>query len=238
MIELGGACIVMALSTTRGLPPMPDFQALAVLRVPGSPRTVAPDPTIGPESSLISPGMLQDHAAPSAASPEHLDPGAPSVEPFGTKGTWRWTIQGAGGFEFDDDSNAFGLVGFGVSYFVVDDVSLDGELNGMFFSQAGDQDPAGLNANLLLRWHFFTRDTWSIYVDGGAGLLVTTDDVPDGASSFNFTPQIGLGASVELNDRTRLMTGVRLHHLSNANTDRNNPGRDSLLGYVGLSIAF
>ena len=34
--------------------------ALAVLRVPGSPRTVAPDPTIGPESSLISPGMLQD----------------------------------------------------------------------------------------------------------------------------------------------------------------------------------
>jgi lipid A 3-O-deacylase len=36
----------------------------------------------------------------------------------------------------------------------------------------------------------------------------------------------------------RLLVGARWHHISNANLYRDNPGRDSLMGYVGLSFPF
>ena len=37
---------------------------------------------------------------------------------------------------------------------------------------------AGLNFTILFRWHFLRRETWSIFMDGGAGFLLTTNDVP------------------------------------------------------------
>ncbi len=154
---------------------------------------------------------------------------------FGQAGKQRWYVQGGVGADFDDD--LFGLVGAGVSHFFFDGHSLSLELNGLAVDQEGN-NAVGLNLALLLRSHWIRGDNWSIYIDGGAGLLTTNNDVPDAGSSFNFTPQIGGGATFAVNDTQRIMTGLRWYHISNANTFEANPGLDAVYGYVGYNFPF
>ncbi|MEL6788317.1 MAG: acyloxyacyl hydrolase, partial [Cyanobacteria bacterium J06607_15] len=86
------------------------------------------------------------------------------------------------------------------------------------------------------RWHFLRRSNFSTFVDAGAGVMGTTSDVPSAGASFNFTPQAGAGVSFKLEDRRRLMLGLRWHHISHADLFGANPGRDSLMGYVGVKF--
>jgi hypothetical protein len=126
---------------------------------------------------------------------------------------------------------------------MIENVSLELELNAVYFDQAGD-NAYGANFNLLARWHFLARDRWSLYVDGGGGVMSTTERVPDRTggidrgSDFNFTPQGGVGLSHRVAENTRMLVGLRWHHISNARTHDENPARDSLLVYAGFSFAF
>jgi hypothetical protein len=170
---------------------------------------------------------------------------------FGEKDSWRWYLSGGYGWEFEATHDEFAIFGGGVSYFMADNLSLNFELNGLYWDQETESgypdshDAWGVNFNLLVRWHFLARETWSLYTDGGAGVMGTTErvpgpdsDEPDGGTYFNFTPQAGIGASFEVAPDTRLLAGVRWHHVSNARTWGNNPGRDSLLIYAMVSIPF
>ena len=157
---------------------------------------------------------------------------------FGTKGQEHWYIQGAFATTLDrqeSDPRRFGLVGVGISKFLFDSHSINLELNTIYFSQPGD-DALGLNLALLMRWHFVRKSNWSLYIDGGAGVMGTTSDVPEAGASFNFTPQVGAGTTIKLNNRQRLMLGLRWHHISHADLFGANPGRDSIMGYVGLKL--
>lgn len=154
---------------------------------------------------------------------------------FAQAGKQRWYVQGGLGADLDDDF--FGLVGAGVSHFFYDGHSVNLELNGLAVDQQGN-NAVGLNLALLLRSHWIRGENWSIYIDGGAGLLATTNDVPDAGSSFNFTPQIGGGATFAVNDTQRIMTGLRWYHISNASLFEANPGLDALYGYVGYNFPF
>ncbi|EDX86445.1 hypothetical protein S7335_4149 [Synechococcus sp. PCC 7335] len=154
---------------------------------------------------------------------------------FVQAGKQRWYVQGGLGADFDDD--LFGLVGAGVSHFFYNGHSINLELNGLAVDQQGN-NAVGLNLALLLRSHWIRGDNWSIYIDGGAGLLTTNNDVPDAGSSFNFTPQIGGGATFAVNDTQRIMTGLRWYHISNASLFDSNPGLDALYGYVGYNFPF
>lgn len=158
---------------------------------------------------------------------------------FGEKGSRRWQVHGAYIIQPDDVQNQASLVGLGVNTFIVNDLSLNAELNGLYVRQRGD-DAIAANFNLLFQWHFYPReaDDWSMYVDIGAGMLIATDRVPRDGSRFNFTPQMGGGLSFDLGNNTRLMTGLRWHHISNANLYADNPGRDSVMAYIGLSFGF
>ena len=159
-------------------------------------------------------------------------------EPFGTKGQKHWYIQGAAATTLDrneSDPRRFGLVGAGISKFLFDRHSINLELNTIYFSQP-DDDALGLNLALLMRWHFVRQTDWSLYIDGGAGVMGTTSDVPSAGASFNFTPQVGGGGTIRLNQRQRLMLGLRWHHISHADLFGANPGRDSIIGYVGLKL--
>ncbi|MEM9275184.1 MAG: acyloxyacyl hydrolase, partial [Cyanobacteria bacterium P01_F01_bin.143] len=158
---------------------------------------------------------------------------------FGTKGAKRWYIQGAAATTLDNnesDPRRFGLVGAGLSKFFINGHSVNLELNGIYFNQP-DDDAVGLNLALIMRWHFVRQQNWSLYIDGGAGIMGTTNDVPTNAASFNFTPQVGGGATIELKDQKRLMLGLRWHHISHADLFENNPGRDSIMGYIGLNFS-
>ena len=155
---------------------------------------------------------------------------------FGTKGQKHWYIQGAAARSVDEnDGTHFGLLGGGASQFFANGHSISAELNSLYFNQNGD-DAAGLNFNLLLRFHFYRRQNWSLFFDGGAGIIGMTNKVPTGGSDFNFTPQVGGGATIRIAEQKRLMLGLRWHHISNADTFDKNPGLDSIMGYVGIIL--
>ncbi|MEO1673203.1 MAG: acyloxyacyl hydrolase, partial [Cyanobacteria bacterium J06631_2] len=187
---------------------------------------------------LRSPNSLQ--AAPVTEIQNETQTDTPVEIPttevkFGTKGQKHWYIQGAGATTLDREEafpQRFGLAGAGLSKFIFEAHSINLELNTIYFSQPGD-DALGLNLALLMRWHFLRRSNFSTFVDAGAGVMGTTSDVPSAGASFNFTPQAGAGVSLKLEGEKRLMLGLRWHHISHADLFGANPGRDSLMGYVG-----
>ena len=160
--------------------------------------------------------------------------------PFGAQGQEHllaWS--GAGfGLESEDATDVPGT--FGYSRFIADDIEFSAELTLWGHFQDGD-DAAGINPGFNLRWHFLNRDTWTLFADAGVGVLASTDDVPDGGTSFNFTPRAGGGATLRITDGgVRLIGGVRWHHISNARIEgeENNPDRDGILVYGGLVFPF
>ncbi len=172
-------------------------------------------------------------AAPSDASRMTAAPAGSTR--FGAAGSWRWQVLGGGGIGTDSISN--GQFGAGVSWFVVDDLSIDVQVNADYFNQSGPSAWGG-DVELLFRWHFLARDTWSLYVDGGCGLMWTSHDVPPDSASFNFLPQAGAGATWEIATDTRLMLGARWFHVSNANTASPNPSYNGVFVYAGVSFGF
>ncbi|MEL6927941.1 MAG: acyloxyacyl hydrolase [Cyanobacteria bacterium J06600_6] len=168
----------------------------------------------------------------------------PAVSPtqsqpaFGTKGQKHWYVQGAIATTLDRNEafpQRFALAGAGLSKFIFEAHSINLELNSIYFSQPSD-DALGLNLALLMRWHFLRKPNWSTFIDAGAGVMGTTSDVPSKGASFNFTPQAGAGFSFQLQSQRRLMLGLRWHHISHADLFGANPGRDSIMGYVGLQF--
>jgi len=161
---------------------------------------------------------------------------------YATAGSWRWAIYTGGAFDIRRDGEQYNLH-FAASYFFRDDLNVSMEVGGLFFNEPSDStDTGGFNFNLLMRWHFIRHDSWTLYADAGAGLLIAGAEIPKNGSEFNFTPQAGLGISYRLNKHKDiwLLTGVRWHHISNASafgSDRN-PGRNSIMAYVGIDFPF
>ncbi|MDP7004894.1 MAG: acyloxyacyl hydrolase [Phycisphaerales bacterium] len=195
-------------------------------------------PTVSLASTTLSfeyqPQVIEDEAADEVTSISNL---TVSPSTWGKKGTWRWDLTGGYGWDVKTSENKLTTYGVEFEYFVEDNLSLDIGLLGIDVDQRG-KNVDGLNFTLQLRWHFATKETWSLFMEGGAGLLRTSDNVPAGGSKFNFTPQAGLGASFDIGNNNRWLIGVRWHHISNANTYDTNPGRDSIMVWTGLSFPF
>ncbi|MHC4810446.1 MAG: acyloxyacyl hydrolase [Planctomycetota bacterium] len=162
----------------------------------------------------------------------------PQVDPrYGEAGSVRLDLRGGYGTDVKDGDQWIGWGSLGLTGFIEDGLAIRGELNAAQISQLEGSEQ-GIGFSLLFEWHFIQRATWSVYLDGGAGVLFTTDDVPATGSNFNFTPQAGLGFTADLHDEMRLVLGVKWHHISNANTFSQNPGRDHVMVYGGLSLPF
>lgn len=154
---------------------------------------------------------------------------------FATQGADRWSLQSA--FATHEAINTLTDLGFGLEFFIFDDLSISTEFNGSYISQ-DDKNAAGVNFNLLFRWYFHHEDLWSYYIEGGAGFLWTTHDVPARGSDFNFVPQAAIGISLAMENSSRLNLSIGWHHISNADLFENNPGRDSLILHLGMSFPF
>ena len=206
----------------------------------GSAGAAEPDDDVADAANLEFKAMpIVTSAAPHPEAPEDdLAPSMSAAALFGQAGSWRWNVQLGFGEDLQNTENRFGLGGLSFSYFATDDFSVEIEFNGLYFDQESVDDAAGFNFNLLLRWHILARDDWSLYVDLGAGVMETSEPVPAGGSSFNFTPQLGGGISYEISDNVRLFTGMRWHHISNSRTFDFNPAQDSFYVYAGLSFPF
>jgi lipid A 3-O-deacylase len=221
-------CIILTVETAALAAPAVDHVApLGATHVSSGFRF---DPTA---STTLSLGAIDEQPATAPTT----QPATQPASDFGNAGTQRWMITAGGGI--DDDSNTLWLLGGSIEWFIADDLSLDLGVNAMYFDQEGDNAFGG-GITLLVRWHFWKNhaNTISIYGDGGGGFLLTSDDVPFDGGRFNFVPQLGLGASFDIGHNHRLYTGARWLHISNANTNDDNPARDSLFVYAGLSLPF
>ena len=166
-----------------------------------------------------------------------FDAQMPLPDAWGQKGTKRWGIVGGYAIDFEETDNRLLRVGLEIEHFVENNLSLDLGLHIIDVEQSG-KDAMGLNVSTQLRWHFINEDMWSMFLEGGVGLLRTSANVPSGGSEFNFTTQIGCGFSFDAGNYNRWLIGARWFHISNANTYNNNPGRDSVMLWTGISIPY
>ncbi len=219
--------------------------------------------TLGTLSTLAAPAHAEDLSAqsqladaslslrqpePPAASPsastaaDTLPPTAElSLRPaFGEKGSTHWGFYGGAAPDIEDDQDAVDVyIAAAWQHFFVDRVEVILELAAFYHDQEGD-DAYSINPNLVLRWHFLEREKWTVFADAGIGILASSDDVPEGGTSFNLTPRAGVGATYALTESLRLVGGVRWHHISNARIEGEeaNPDRDGVMIYGGVLVPF
>ena len=201
------------------------FTILAALATPL--HAGEPAPALSTEGAKVSLGLRQtadDTPAPRAR--------------YGSEGS-EWILFGTGVAHDFDDNTDFNL-NVGYSRFLVDDVEWLLELSGWYHNQQGD-DALSLNPAMEFRWHYYNRGDTSLFLNAGIGVLAATDDVPDMGTGFDFTPRFGAGLTHQIaDDGTRLIAGLRWHHISNARMagEDRNPSRDAPMLYVQLAIPF
>ena len=90
-------------------------------------------------------------------------------------------------------------------------------------------------APLQWRWNLAPRGRLYPFAEVGGGALWTTEPVPAGTTGTNFMTHGGVGLRV-LGGRGRgLVASYRLHHISNGNRLRRNPGVNAHLITVGYT---
>jgi hypothetical protein len=90
---------------------------------------------------------------------------------------------------------------------------------------------------LGLKWDFAARGRIEPYFELNGGTLFTTQDVPTGTSSVNFTSAAALGMHV-LGDKHAFSVEVRYMHISNAGLASPNPGINTVQVRVGVGKFF
>ncbi len=209
----------------------------AVTSAAGSFEVEARETTLASTSLLLQPPAPQQ-TAPSGSTPASTAV-AGSAAMYASKGWTGWTVTLGAANDFDSNTDL--TVQGSLSTFVADRLELGVELGLWYFIQR--DDTAGVSVNFDARWHFWMSEdrAWTVFAEGRIGLLGSFDDVPDGGSSFNFTPGAGLGFTRALGESpARLIGGLRWHHISNAriNGDGDNPSRNALMAFVGVTWPF
>lgn len=167
----------------------------------------------------------------------------------GSDGRYAWFMTVGVGAAKDRDPGAHADLYFTLSTFLAKELEFQFEFNGWYFQQPGD-DTCGAGLSFVARWHvwhgaFGETNTeafdWTVYLDLGIGFIASGDDVPPSGTSFNLAPRVGIGATFRLGENeSRLVAGVRWHHMSNARItgDDNNPDFNAPLLYVGVQWPF
>jgi opacity protein-like surface antigen len=89
----------------------------------------------------------------------------------------------------------------------------------------------------LFLYNFKSTGRITAFAEAGLGLLYTDLDPERFGSSFNFTPQAGIGIRYHLTDERSIRLAYRLHHISNGGLDDdNNRSIDSHFLIFGISF--
>ena len=89
---------------------------------------------------------------------------------------------------------------------------------------------------VLLRWIFDQPERVRPFLDVGGGVLATDRKVPEKTARFNFMAHASAGLRVRVDERRSLLLGYRWHHISNGNLVTSNPGINSHMFYMGVSV--
>jgi hypothetical protein len=86
---------------------------------------------------------------------------------------------------------------------------------------------------LAWRWNFTGGARIHPFVDVGGGALWTTDPLPAGTTGSNFTSHAGVGLRLLGGRGSGWLFSYRLHHISNGNRLRRNPGVNAHMLTIG-----
>lgn len=178
-------------------------------------------------------GALPLCGAEEPATQPHLAPAFP-------KGTWDIEAGGSFAWEFypyDHEKLATGSVGVG--YYLADNFAASLTVPVSHVRQyTHDATMAGLD--LTLRYHFLQQDRFTLFGDLTGGIAQASHIVPPGGTYFNFTAQLGLGATWRLSDQFYLVGGIHYFHLSNAAIRgiNHNPDLNAYQPYLGVMFRF
>ena len=155
---------------------------------------------------------------------------------YGAAGSRRWMIGGMIASDLADEQMAYLAGGF--EWFAIDDFSIGVEADLGWVGQDAGPDAGLFGLTIMMRWHFLRYQRWTMYGEIGAGLAYATEPVRPAGSRLNFTPQAGVGFSIELDHDARLLVGLGWYHLSNARTTTTNLGIDTVAVTALISIPF
>ncbi|MEZ5964324.1 MAG: hypothetical protein R3F56_10805 [Planctomycetota bacterium] len=138
----------------------------------------------------------------------------------------------------DGEVDAYGGGAF-LHWFLHDRFALGLGLEGDVFKAPG-HDAYGIEGQLAARVYPYSTPDLGIFVDGTAGYLQTTEQVPPGGTEWNFTFSFGPGVEVPLYDASHLLIGGTYHHISNAlgRQNQRNPSQNEFRFWVGLQWAW
>jgi hypothetical protein len=91
---------------------------------------------------------------------------------------------------------------------------------------------AGLDP-LVLKWNFSSGSGFAPYLELGAGILFSGDDIPPGTSRVNFMPQAAVGVQVFTSSRRAVTVAATYLHISNAGLASPNPGINTVQVLIG-----
>jgi hypothetical protein len=196
--------------------------------------------------ATASPALAQDDLRPEPREPlrfvqtpwgQQSDAEVDTAPSYGEENFASWVLSYSAAF--DGEALDQGLT-LAYSRFLVDDIEAFVEGGLWSFYDQGSNAAYGLSLGFGFRWHFLTREKWTMFADMGIAVLGTTDAVPVDGTEFNFMPRVGIGFTRELDENVRFIGGLRWHHISNARTrgDSRNPARDAPLLYAGLVFPF
>ena len=192
---------------------------------------------VAPSFLTLDLGGMVDEFQPEPQQRVTFDSQTPLHSLWGQQGSTRWGYGGAFAFDLEDSHNQIRNASVEFEFFVENNLSLDLGFHLLDVVQSGE-DAIAFSTTIQLRWHFIHEDTWSMFMEGGVGLMRSSDSVPAGGSEFNFTVPVGVGITFDAGNNNRWLIGARWHHISNANTYNANPGRDSLMLWAGISFPY
>lgn len=185
--------------------------------------------------ALASPGLADGEPRPFRYEPEAAcaqDAEAPAPAPIAPT-----SFEITGGAASDFSGVTVGLLQASWRIPVAEPLSVALFAEGLYASQDSG-DATGFGGGLSLRWNFSRIERTDFYIDAGCGIAVFSDDVPEGGSTFNFTPRAMIGFSTELCDDARLSVQAGWLHISNAQTSSTNPGIDAIAILAGIAFEF
>ncbi|MFC1645709.1 acyloxyacyl hydrolase [Candidatus Omnitrophota bacterium] len=92
--------------------------------------------------------------------------------------------------------------------------------------------------NFMLKYTHPIIQQFSLFIEGGLGLLYTTQHTYEQGTQFNFSQQIGGGISYQFAENKAINFGYRRRHFSNCDIDEPNAGIDMDYFLFGVSIFY
>jgi Lipid A 3-O-deacylase (PagL) len=195
-------------------------------------------PPPAPASVDLSAAASTQASTQSGNAAEHRA-GVRTQSNYTNEGSTWWTFGAGASTDFDELSDM--NVTAAIEHFVVDDISIIGELALRDFDIPGD-DVQAINPAVVFRYHFLGDDhnDWTVFADIGIGVQFSTDDVPQDGTSINFTPRAGVGFTKAISHNWRIQVGARWSHISNGRIfgDDDNPSSDGIMAFVGFTMPF